>query len=249
MDKKLLTIGETAQFLGVSIDTLRQWDKKQILKPFRPSISSKRYYRREDINNFLAKKEQIDEVDLVALAKAWILSDSPEPISSSLYCETSDVFQARLQRLSSELSNIQSLQAIFPLIIAIVGEIGNNSYNHNLGNWPDVPGTFFGYNFANRQVVLADRGQGILKTLQRVVPTLKDDEEALQTAFTKYISGRAPESRGNGLKFVKDVLLSHPLRLEFYSGQAKLQLGGKFPELHIKKNDWCFHGCLAIINF
>ena len=56
MGPKLLSIGETAKFLGISIDTLREWDKKDILKSFRPSPSSKRYYRREDVENFLRKK-------------------------------------------------------------------------------------------------------------------------------------------------------------------------------------------------
>jgi len=35
------------------------------------------------------------------------------------------------------------------------------------------------------------------------VPELSTDEEAVRTAFTKVVSGRAPESRGNGLKFVR----------------------------------------------
>ncbi len=56
MEKKLLSIGETAKLIGVSIDTLRQWDKNGILPSFRPSEASKRYYRKEDIDSFLSKK-------------------------------------------------------------------------------------------------------------------------------------------------------------------------------------------------
>lgn len=249
MDKKLLSIGETAKLLGISIDTLRQWDGKQILKPFRPSLSSKRYYRGEDIENFLKKESKPEEKNIIDLAKEWSADRSPAAISESFYCETSDVFSARLQSLSAQLERIAELKNIFPLIIAIVGEIGNNSYNHNIGNWPDVPGTFFAYNINQGQIVLADRGQGVLKTLKRVIPNLKTDKEALEIAFTRYISGRAPEDRGNGLKFVKDVIIANPFRLQFYTGNAKLELKQDTDKLNVKTTNTKFHGCIAIIHY
>lgn len=248
MDKKLLSIGETAEILGVSIDTLRRWEEKNILQPFRPSPTSKRYYRKEDIDHFLRRDDQPYSGDLISLAKNWAITELPTLLPPSLHCKTSDTFYARLQRLESELARISELKDIFPLIVAIVGEIGNNSYNHNIGNWPDEPGIFFGYNLQQRKVVLADRGQGIYKTLKRVVPDLEDDQEALHVAFTKYISGRAPEDRGNGLKFVKDVVLANPLHLQFYTGDAELELEQNAPELKITKTDTPFHGCIAIIN-
>jgi hypothetical protein len=55
-------------------------------------------------------------------------------------------------------------------------------------------------------MALADRGQGIFQSLARVHPGITDEEEALKAAFEKVISGRAPEQRGNGLKFVRSVL-------------------------------------------
>jgi len=53
----------------------------------------------------------------------------------------------------------------------------------------------------NRKVVLADRGQGVLTTLKRVRRELTNSSEAIRVAFTETISGRYPETRGNGLKF------------------------------------------------
>lgn len=248
MDQKLLSIGETAKTIGISIDTLREWEKKGILLSFRPFPTSKRYYRKEDIDNFLKKDDQSIN-DLTGLAKNWVITKSPITLSSSLYCETSDVFSARLQHLSTKLESIPELKNIFPLLVAIAGEIGNNSYNHNIGNWPDIPGVFFGYNTQQRIIVLADRGQGILKTLSRVLPKLKNDQEALHVAFTEYITARAPESRGNGLKFVKDIVTENPLHLVFQTGNAKLELQEKDLELKIEKADTSFHGCITIINY
>ena len=46
-------------------------------------------------------------------------------------------------------------------------------------------------------VCIGDRGQGVRQSLSYVLP-LPDDQTALETAFEKTISGRAPESRGNG---------------------------------------------------
>lgn len=249
MNNRLLSIGETAQLLGVSIDTLREWDKNNILPSFRPDPSSHRYYRREDIKNFLKNPAKISEKNIETLGTEWAMSKSPTIISPSFYCETNDTFSARLQSLSIQLERISELKEIFPLIIAIIGEIGSNSYNHNIGNWPDVPGIFFAYNLEERLVVLADRGRGILKTLEPVLPDLKTDEEALKIAFTKYISGRAPEDRGNGLKFVKDVIFSNPFQLKFYTGNAELELNQNSTELNIKTTNNQFHGCLAIIHY
>lgn len=249
MNKKLLSIGETAKLLGISIDTLREWDKNNILNSFRPSSSGHRYYLRKDLENFLKRKTKIEEKDATDLAKEWAVSSSPPTIPSPLYCETNDIFSARLQNFSAQLERITELKKIFPLIIAITGEIGNNSYNHNIGNWPDTPGIFFTYNLDQNKIVLADRGQGVLKTLKRAVPSLKTDKEALKVAFTKYISGRAPEDRGNGLKFVRDVICANRFQLQFYTGNAELKLHQNATKLNIKTTNLQFHGCIAIINY
>ena len=73
-------------------------------------------------------------------------------------------------------------------------------------------------------IVLADRGVGVLATLRRIRPKLETDGEALQVAFTEFITGRAPEHRGNGLKYVKDALAKSGASLTFQSGDAILEL-------------------------
>ena len=86
-----------------------------------------------------------------------------------MYCKTRDTFQARLENFESKLSRIAPLTTV-SLVTAIAGEIGNNSFDHNLGNWPDIPGIFFSYSMRKRVVVLADRGLDILTTLKRARP-------------------------------------------------------------------------------
>jgi len=106
------------------------------------------------------------------------------------------------------------------LLTTVAGEIGDNSFMHNIGNWPDVLGIFFAYDIGKRVIVLADRGQGVRKTLSRVRPTIETDVEALRVAFTEIVSGREPEKRGNGLKVVRRIVELNPIHLLFRSGVA-----------------------------
>ncbi len=238
-EQELITISEAAEILGVSIDTLRRWDKSGKLSPVKTSEAGYRLYSRIQTELFLN--------DLFSLAKDWLLRDAEIP--SKFYCSNSAVFQTRLIRMQDLLAGVKELAAIFPLIVAVAGEIGNNSFDHNLGNWPDTPGIFFAYDIHKKSIVLADRGLGILTTLKRVKPELNDDEKALRVAFTEILSGRAPENRGNGLKFVRKIVLENPIGLLFQTGNAELILKKDSDALDIKNSMEPFRGCLALITF
>ncbi len=240
MSIKLISISEAAQLLGVSIQTLRRWDISGRLKATRTGPRGHRYYQQSDISEFLQ--------DIDILARNWVLSTvayEPEP---DIYCKTRDVFQARLERFQSQL-NLSASPATVSLITAIAGEIGNNSFDHNLGNWPDIPGIFFSYSMRNKTVVLADRGLGILATLQRVRPQLTNPEEALKVAFTETVSGRYPEVRGNGLKFVRSIITKNPFTLDFQTGDADLFLKKNDNNLVVKKSNRFIRGCFVTIGF
>ena len=120
------------------------------------------------------------------------------------------------------------------LLTAVLGEIGNNSFDHNLGQWRDVPGCRLGH-VAGVELPLfwvVDRGVGILATLRRADPTLTTPEQAIEAAFARVLSGRTPERRGNGLKFVRSVVNGHNLRgLVCQSGGAMAEFGGMLPRL------------------
>jgi excisionase family DNA binding protein len=238
----LLSIGQATEQLGVDVSTLRRWDKSGRLKAIR-SQGGHRYYRQDDLTSFLLT------FDLAKIALSWVTTTKPYNPPSIFYCQTSSVFQARLQRLEGELLKISKYKDSFSLITSSVGEIGNNSFDHNLGQWPDIPGIFFAYNIGRKQIVLADRGQGILNTLKRVRPNLISDQEALTVAFTEYISGRAPENRGNGLKWVKENIINNDFKLLFLSGVAKLNLKKGDVKLNLSINKKAAKGCLAVIYF
>lgn len=240
--KNNLTIGETAKILNVSLDTLRRWDKNKILVAARAADGGDRYYSKETIESYLKN-------NLFEFGFRWASAEIGEEPPDTFYCQNSSIFQARLAIMEAELGRIESLKKNYSLLVAVTGEIGNNAFDHNIGNWPDVPGLFFGYNLKSREIFLADRGQGILKTLKRVKPELANDQSALTTAFTEILSGRSPESRGNGLKYVARIIKMIPIKLLFQSGRAVINIdlinSEIQPKIAVKK----IPGCLALIKF
>lgn len=236
-DKILIPIGKAAEFLGVSIMTLRRWDASRKL-PAIKSPSGYRYYEREELERF--------SENLFDLAGAWAASEVSPDISKDYYCDTQDRFRARLEHMAILMSQEETTTDLAPLLTAVTGEIGNNSFDHNLGNWPNVPGIFFAYDINKRIIVLADRGVGIKATLLRVRPNLKDDIQALKTALTERISGRAPEQRGNGLKFVVSVTAKNPIKVNLQSGIAIAKIERKI-EISLATRNIC--GTLTKIEY
>lgn len=184
---------------------------------------------------------------LFRLAKNWTISGREFPVQ--FYCQNSGIFQAQLVKMEGLLLENKNAKDLFSLLTSITGEIGNNSYDHNLGQWPDTPGIFFGYDLGKKQIILADRGVGVLETLKRVKPGLKNHQEALKIAFTEIISGRKPEARGNGLKYVRSVILNNPINLIFQTGDAKLTLNGGSADLNIETARENIRGCLVLITY
>ncbi len=140
-------------------------------------------------------------------------------------------------------------EQLYSLITLITGEIGDNSFAHNLGRWPDTAGIFFGYDLEKRIVVLADRGQGVLQTLRQIRPELPSHVAAVEVAFTEFISGRAPEKRGNGLKLVREVVTDQPINLFYTSGDAEVRMNGSDKAFHVTRGQRIVRGCLAKIEF
>lgn len=240
-EKKYLSIRETAEMLGVSLDTLRRWDENGYFPSVRNTPLGHRRYLKEAVEKHLN--------NIFMLATEWISTGNAIP--ALYYCETSALFQARLEKMQTLLtqSKDEKIKEILSLVGAVVGEIGNNSFDHNLGQWPDIPGIFFGYDLNKKEVILADRGQGVMATLKRVRPEIVDDKKALEVAFTEIVSGRAPEERGNGLKFVRNVVINNLIGLRFHSGSAELSLKRDDSSLNIKQASQYYRGCLVLISF
>ena len=238
--KEFYTSAELAEILGIS--------RVAVFKRIKNgSIKAQKIGR-----NFVIYKKDVGESgvlisDIFKPAKDWALT--AKEISDQYYCQNSGIFQGRLVKMEGLMLKDERAKPLFSLLVSIAGEIGDNSYDHNLGQWQDVPGIFFGYDLAKRQIVLADRGVGILKTLSKVRPGLKNHSEALRLAFTEIISGRKPEARGNGLKYIRNVILKNPINLIFQTGNAKLVLNSGDEKLDIQSTGENIRGCIAFITY
>jgi len=237
---ELLTISKAAKYLSISVMTLRRWDSSDKL-PALKSAGGHRYYQLETLARF--------KDDLFSLARIWAASQLAPAISDAYYSDTQDRFRARLESMAILMSQDPATSEAAPLVTAIAGEIGNNSFDHNLGNWPDLPGIFFAYDINKRIVVLADRGIGIRSTLSRIRPDLKDDITALTVAMTELVSGRSPEQRGNGLKFVRNVATDNPIGVRLQSGIAVAKIDKEIKPMKITLADQNIRGVITMIEY
>ncbi len=239
MEEKLLKISEAAEILGVSVDTLRRWDESGKLIAIKREGGSHRFYREKDLEVFTS--------NIFKLASEWIAHGTEFP--RQFYCQHSDSFRSKLSKMEHLLIQKPGFDKLYSLITLVAGEIGDNSFAHNIGKWPDTPGVFFGYDLEKRIIVLADRGLGILETLRQVRPELASHTAAVEVAFTEFVSGRAPEKRGNGLKLVREVIIANPIDLFYTSGDAEVRMKGPDKTFRVTRGQRIVRGCLAKIEF
>src|SRR3989338_6114196 len=120
MDKDRIRIGEAAKILGVTAQTLRNWEKSRKLVSERSS-GGQRFYRLEDVRRFA--------VDLQKLAWAWATSAQPPELPEEYYCERQDRFTSRLEKMGLLLARTATVEEnLASLLTAVAGEIGDNSF-------------------------------------------------------------------------------------------------------------------------
>lgn len=183
-----------------------------------------RYLKRSHLDEYLR------ELGLIRFAKLFegvqINERDNLNIQEIYHCPTKDIFGARLGKFLMMYKNFGLNDSQAQYMTAIIGEIGNNVFDHNLGNWPlDVTGAIImGQRFPRKkelEIVVADPGIGFKQSLHRKDPNLKDQIEAIKLALQKGVSGRIEEDRGNGLKYVQDWTfneLSGMIKIQSYDG-------------------------------
>src|SRR3989338_4782583 len=130
MKEEEIRIGGAAKILGVTTQTLRNWEESGKLTPQRSS-GGHRYYKLDDLRRFA--------LDIEKLGWAWAASAQPPEISDDYYCGRQDRFTSRLEKMSAILlrSLGKNSEDLVSLLALVAGEIGDNSFAHNFGNWPD----------------------------------------------------------------------------------------------------------------
>lgn len=234
---KEYTIRKASKILNISKDTLRRYSEKGLIKTYRDS-NGYRIFSEESLSGFIRKNAFV-------LAQKWVFSDSGEDFLREFYFPYSDFFRIGSEKIREVFveDGFSDQESIY--YETIIGEIGNNSFDHNLGKWT-IPGVLMIYN--GREIVLADKGVGVLNTLKEIIPGLDNYKDALRVAFTEIVSGRSPESRGNGLKYVRSIIENGKIKaeLQFFSGDYVVVIKPR-REMLIKKGKKFFNGCIAKI--
>lgn len=152
----------------------------------------------------------------------WYLSGVTTDFILDNFCRTRSDFNGRLFSYETNLKHIFAEDCLY-LVSSSLGEIGNNSFDHNLGYWQGEPGCLFIRE--SHYAFICDRGRGVRQSLLPVYSLGENDENYLSVAFRKVITGRAPEKRGNGLKFVAKNIVKCKLGLACRSGEDYFHLG------------------------
>ena len=111
---KHLTIGELAKSVGLSVDTLRYYEKESLLAPAARSAAGYRLY----------SQESIDQLQFIQQSKAvgFTLKETKElmglKVSSQSTCkEVHDVAKARLTQIHEKISQLQQMEAALQVLI------------------------------------------------------------------------------------------------------------------------------------
>ncbi|MFA6135747.1 MAG: hypothetical protein WC705_00025 [Candidatus Paceibacterota bacterium] len=179
-------------------------DKKLILPKDQDVVS---YLKRMHLDKFLS------ELAYDSFLKPFIEKEMNEKENQNvleiLHCESRDDFDARLS------SKIRMMFKNFGMDIddesratSLVGELGNNVFDHNAGSWPtNIGGAIILAQLNPRkkqiEVVVADPGIGFLGSLKVINPPPQNDIEAIKLGLNG-VTGRIGEKRGDGLRIIQD---------------------------------------------
>jgi len=199
-------------------------DKKIILPKNEELL---KYLKRMHFNHML--------VELGYNAEAEILESVQIPekynmnIQEILHCSTRDQFDGRLGRFVSMFQHFGMNENEAKRATSLIGELGNNTFDHNLGNWPtDVSGCIIAaQNYPNLkriQVAVGDPGVGFLGSLKAAFPELSSDIEAIKKGLGGN-TGRIGEVRGNGLRIIQSWTIDN------FSGMLAILSGEGFVQV------------------
>jgi len=141
------------------------------------------------------------------------------------HCSFRDEFNARLERFVKIFINFGLSENQARLVVALIGELGNNVFDHNALNWPtDISGCFLtAQNYPKKNFIefaIGDPGIGFLGSLKANYPGLNDDLSAIKQGLAGN-TGRINERRGNGLQFVQRwTLTNFRGKVSIHSGEG-----------------------------
>lgn len=214
--------------LGVSclllIERQQFTDKRVILPMDEGTLQYLKRMRFDERLKELGYMDAVDRFSSIAIEEREDLN-----VQEITHCRYVDEFNARLGRFERMFRNFGLNDQDAKRALVIFGELGNNVFDHNLGNWPtNFSGSIViaqNYpSFKRIECAIGDAGVGFLGSLRAAFPELKDDIAAIQKGLKGY-TGRIGEDRGNGLQTIQNWTIKdfHGI-LNIHSGGGLVQV-------------------------
>lgn len=200
------------------IERTKDSTKKLILPN---KAETKLYLKRMSFEKILNELGYTDEGEILKTMEAPI--DPNLIIQELTHYYYRDEFNAKLSRFLSMFKNFGLSQDDSSKATALVGELGNNVFDHNSGNWPtDVVGCIIAAqhypDLRTIEVTVGDPGVGFYGSLKAAFPELRNDLEAIKKGLAGN-TGRIGEVRGNGLKLIQQWTIQD------FSGKVMIHSG------------------------
>ena len=173
---------------------------KQLILPNK--TETKTYLKRMRFDKILSElsyKEEIEILDSVQIPEGNNIN-----IHEIMHCFYRDEFNARLGRFIEMFKNFGLTESDAQRATALVGELGNNVFDHNLGNWPtNVSGCIIAAqhypDIHTIEIVVGDPGVGFYGSLKTAFPNISNDIEAIKLG----LAGNTGSSRRNKREWIK----------------------------------------------
>ena len=178
----------------------------------------------DELNNYDKMFEKIGcEKEHDLFSKISMSDKDNLNIQPLILCKYRDEFNAKLEYFLKMFRNFGLSEADSQRATAVIGELGNNVFDHNLGNWPTpiVGAIIAGQNYPaykKIEITIGDPGVGFYESLTKAFPDIKSDTDAIKKGLEGN-TGRVGEQRGNGLKLIQEWTINN------FSGQVMIHSG------------------------
>lgn len=174
---------------------------------------------------------------LTQLEKTEVNEKDNDNVCEILHCIFRDELDARLGKIQRMFEHFGLNEMERSMATSIVGELGNNVFDHNDGQWPtSVRGAIIlaQMNPQKRmvEVVVADPGIGFSGSLKALNLNIASDVDAIELGLTG-VTGRIGERRGQGLQIVQNWTIKNfagIVRIHSGSGLIVIDTDGQHPE-------------------
>lgn len=182
---------------------------KKLILPNKPE--PKTYLKRMHFDKILFELGYNEARDI--LTRVDVPERNNTNIHEIMHCLYRDEFNARLGRFISMFKTFGLNESDAQRATALVGELGNNVFDHNLGNWPtNISGCIIAAqhypSIRTIEIAVGDPGVGFYGSLKAAFPEIKNDIEAIKLGLDGN-TGRVGEKRGNGLKLIQQWTLQN----------------------------------------